>query len=206
MAKTDGFFPSAVTTALVQQLLDRDAHGQRKYGTSMDRGDLTPEEWAQHGVEEMLDAAGYLTALKRELAIMREEIDEARKLRARMTLLREDVNEPVARGLAREIAQMWGEDRTNFEDKLKDKVFEIMAIALDYERSNEDAKVHELFSEPDNGPDIPDWYDRPFARFTRYIDMGDDSVGIGSQYFWALAQDQSGTVVGDMIKKHEDEG
>lgn len=65
------YSPSAVTTSLVTQLLDRDKHGQVKYGTSMDRKDLTPEQWAQHAVEELLDGAGYLTALQRELETMR---------------------------------------------------------------------------------------------------------------------------------------
>lgn len=71
MADTEKYHPSVVTTSLVRQLLDRDKHGQRKYGTSMDRGDLTPEQWAQHAVEELLDGAGYLTALIREIVALR---------------------------------------------------------------------------------------------------------------------------------------
>jgi hypothetical protein len=66
--------PSQVTSSLVQQLLERDKHGQVKYGTSLDRADLTPEQWAQHAVEELLDGAGYLTSLQRELAVMREAL------------------------------------------------------------------------------------------------------------------------------------
>ncbi len=68
MSEDKKYFPSAVTSQLVELLLERDKHGQRKYGTSLDRKDLTPEEWCQHALEESLDHAGYLMALKRDLA------------------------------------------------------------------------------------------------------------------------------------------
>ena len=54
--------PSDITV----QLLTRDAHGQRKYGTSLDRTDLTLGDWLQHQAEELMDGAGYALAAKRE--------------------------------------------------------------------------------------------------------------------------------------------
>jgi hypothetical protein len=59
---------SATTASLITQLRQRDRAGLAKYGTTLDRTDLTPFEWMQHAVEEMLDAAGYLVALQRTLA------------------------------------------------------------------------------------------------------------------------------------------
>lgn len=59
---------SDVTNHLCQLLQDRDALGQKKYGTSLDRTDLTAEQWIQHTIEKLLDAAGYLEALKRKLS------------------------------------------------------------------------------------------------------------------------------------------
>ncbi|MCC6480980.1 MAG: hypothetical protein IT554_01030 [Sphingomonadaceae bacterium] len=50
----------------------RSAVGLAKYGIGLDRTDLAPEEWAQHLLEELLDAAGYVLRLKHELARMRE--------------------------------------------------------------------------------------------------------------------------------------
>lgn len=60
-----GVKPSAVTQSLVDQLYSRDAHGQAKYGKTLDRDDLTHSEWLQHMAEELMDGAGYALAAKR---------------------------------------------------------------------------------------------------------------------------------------------
>lgn len=44
-------------------LLDRSKKGIEKYGTTLDRDDLTEIEWMQHAYEEMLDGALYLKKL-----------------------------------------------------------------------------------------------------------------------------------------------
>jgi hypothetical protein len=41
--------------------------GKHKYGTTMDRDDLTREQWIDHAIEEALDFAIYLTKLKKVL-------------------------------------------------------------------------------------------------------------------------------------------
>lgn len=41
--------------------------GKQTYGTTMDRNDLTTEEWLDHAIEEALDLAIYLTKVKRDL-------------------------------------------------------------------------------------------------------------------------------------------
>lgn len=48
-------------------LLKRSETGIRKYGTTLDRNDLDPSEWCQHLLEELLDAAGYVLRLKKDL-------------------------------------------------------------------------------------------------------------------------------------------
>lgn len=58
---------SQVTKNLIEELQQRDAHGERKYGTTLDRTDLTVRDWIQHAKEEALDKAGYLEALKHKL-------------------------------------------------------------------------------------------------------------------------------------------
>lgn len=45
-------------------LLSRSQTGQAKYGTDLTRGDLTPEQWVQHAIEECLDLANYLQRIK----------------------------------------------------------------------------------------------------------------------------------------------
>lgn len=41
--------------------------GKHKYGTTMDRNDLTREQWIDHAIEEALDFAIYLTKIKKVL-------------------------------------------------------------------------------------------------------------------------------------------
>jgi len=55
------------TEGLVALLRERDRHGRAKYGTTLDRGDLSFDAWMQHLLEELLDAAGYVQAARREL-------------------------------------------------------------------------------------------------------------------------------------------
>jgi hypothetical protein len=52
------------TDRLVAMLRDRHAAGLAKYKVTVDRTDLTPTQWAQHAIEEMLDGANYLVRLK----------------------------------------------------------------------------------------------------------------------------------------------
>ena len=66
--------PSKVTEDLIARLLQRDETGLRKYGVSLDRSDLTIEEWLDHQTEELLDGAGYAQAAKREILALRAEV------------------------------------------------------------------------------------------------------------------------------------
>lgn len=53
---------SATTQRLIDLLIERDQAGLAKYGTTLDRTDLSHTEWLQHMTEEALDAAGYAQA------------------------------------------------------------------------------------------------------------------------------------------------
>lgn len=57
--------PSKVAQEVVCQVLDRDAHGQKKYGVTLDRDDLSLSDWLQHMAEELMDGAHYALAAKR---------------------------------------------------------------------------------------------------------------------------------------------
>lgn len=50
---------------VIAAIRERRARGRQKYGTTMERGDLSPAQWAQHAQEEALDFAIYLERLKR---------------------------------------------------------------------------------------------------------------------------------------------
>lgn len=55
---------TSTTETLVAMLRERHERGLQKYGVTVDRTDLTPEQWAQHAIEELLDCAAYLIRLK----------------------------------------------------------------------------------------------------------------------------------------------
>jgi len=55
-----------VATNIVR-LRMRSAEGIKKYGTTMMRDDLSAIEWIDHAIEEALDFANYLEALKRKI-------------------------------------------------------------------------------------------------------------------------------------------
>lgn len=54
---------SKVTDSVIEDLKRRPEVGFNKYGTTMDRKDLTNQQWLQHLYEELLDAAQYTKKL-----------------------------------------------------------------------------------------------------------------------------------------------
>ncbi len=58
----------SVVQAILDKFVARSVFGKQKYGTDLDREDLTPLEWIQHAQEEHMDAILYLEKLKRVLA------------------------------------------------------------------------------------------------------------------------------------------
>lgn len=65
-AATEGR-PDEVEEEVIVAIRERRERGRRKYGTTMERDDLTPLQWAQHAQEEAMDLAIYLQRLKRDL-------------------------------------------------------------------------------------------------------------------------------------------
>lgn len=52
---------------VVQKYEERSRVGIEKYGTTLERNDLTPVEWLNHLQEELMDATLYIQKLKDEL-------------------------------------------------------------------------------------------------------------------------------------------
>jgi len=57
----------SIASDVIKQIKNRADVGLSKYGVTLDRDDLSLEEWIQHAIEEVLDLAGYLTKLKKDL-------------------------------------------------------------------------------------------------------------------------------------------
>jgi hypothetical protein len=54
---------SKVTEQVINDINAREQKGLETYGTTMDRNDLTQEQWLNHAYEEALDFAIYLKKL-----------------------------------------------------------------------------------------------------------------------------------------------
>jgi hypothetical protein len=55
----------SVVQSIINKFKQRSEVGIKKYGTTMDRDDLTRDEWITHISEELMDALLYLEKLKR---------------------------------------------------------------------------------------------------------------------------------------------
>lgn len=54
---------SQVTEQVINDIQQRELKGIETYGTTMDREDLTQDQWLQHAYEEALDFCIYLKKL-----------------------------------------------------------------------------------------------------------------------------------------------
>jgi hypothetical protein len=65
--KYTDFTPDSVVQSVVEKFVNRAEMGFKKYNNTLDREDLSIEEWINHALEEHMDAILYLTKLKQEL-------------------------------------------------------------------------------------------------------------------------------------------
>ena len=60
---------SKIELAVCKKILDRAEHGLCKYGVSLERTDLTLDQWLCHAQEEAMDLACYLERLRALLLV-----------------------------------------------------------------------------------------------------------------------------------------
>ena len=60
ISKTD-----SVVDSIIDQFVQRATFGKQKYGTDLDREDLSVLEWIEHAKQEHMDAILYLEKLKK---------------------------------------------------------------------------------------------------------------------------------------------
>lgn len=56
----------SIVKEIVNKFISRSELGIKKYGTTLDRNDLTIEEWVDHAVEECMDLMLYLYKIKKD--------------------------------------------------------------------------------------------------------------------------------------------
>ncbi len=57
----------SIVNSIISQFIDRSNVGIAKYGTTLDRNDLSILDWIEHAKQEHMDAILYLEKLKAEL-------------------------------------------------------------------------------------------------------------------------------------------
>lgn len=62
----------SIVATIVEKFLKRSEEGKRKYGTTLDRTDLSVLDWINHAQEEHMDAILYLEKLKQTLVGVRK--------------------------------------------------------------------------------------------------------------------------------------
>lgn len=67
-------FTDSVVFEIIKEFGERAEKGYNKYGTDMDRTDLSVADWAQHLREELMDGLVYLTRLKKDIIKLEEEL------------------------------------------------------------------------------------------------------------------------------------
>ena len=62
-----------VVLSVMAKYAERSATGLKKYGTTLDRDDLTLDQWITHLQEELMDATLYLERIKKDIALVEVE-------------------------------------------------------------------------------------------------------------------------------------
>jgi len=68
-------FTDSIVFDIIKEFGERAKKGYEKYGTDMDRTDLSVADWAQHLREELMDGLVYLTRLKKDIISLEEELN-----------------------------------------------------------------------------------------------------------------------------------
>ena len=59
----------SIVSSIITQFEERSAVGKAKYGTDLDRTDLTLLEWIEHAKQEHMDAILYLEKIKQQFLL-----------------------------------------------------------------------------------------------------------------------------------------
>jgi hypothetical protein len=66
----------SIAHAVAEKIKSRSRHGILKYGTTLDRNDLSIREWLVHAQEEAMDLANYLEKIIQELDARSEILEK----------------------------------------------------------------------------------------------------------------------------------
>jgi hypothetical protein len=69
------FVPDSIVQTIIERFRSRAEFGYNKYQTNLDRTDLSPDQWAQHALEEMHDSMLYIQKWKQEQEKQKKLLD-----------------------------------------------------------------------------------------------------------------------------------
>lgn len=67
-----------IVEAIVDKFKERSDVGIKKYNTTLDREDLTTEQWINHAIEESMDLILYLERLKRDITNIKKAVGDGK--------------------------------------------------------------------------------------------------------------------------------
>jgi hypothetical protein len=67
-----------IVKAIVDKFKERSEVGVNKYNTTLDREDLTTEQWIDHAIEEGMDMILYLERLKRDIVNIKKAVRDGK--------------------------------------------------------------------------------------------------------------------------------
>jgi hypothetical protein len=73
----DNFKYDSVVNEVINKFKSRARFGKEKYGTDLDREDLTTSDWILHVQEELMDAILYLEKLKKQTKLIENDLSQA---------------------------------------------------------------------------------------------------------------------------------
>jgi hypothetical protein len=65
--KYDDFTPDSIVQSIIERFVKRAKFGEKKYGTNLDRKDLSLEDWLEHSIQEKLDDILYMQKALKEI-------------------------------------------------------------------------------------------------------------------------------------------
>jgi len=65
--KYNDFTPDSIVQSIIERFVERAKFGEKKYGTNLDRKDLSLEDWLEHSIQEKLDDILYMQRALKEI-------------------------------------------------------------------------------------------------------------------------------------------
>jgi hypothetical protein len=65
--KYNDFTPDSIVQTIIERFVERAKMGKEKYGQTLDRSDLSLEDWLEHSIQEKLDDILYMQKALKEI-------------------------------------------------------------------------------------------------------------------------------------------